>query len=185
MPICRIITLQNEQEWAKAGQWLKERAHPGGNNDVENQVRDILNNVRSHGDAALAEYTMKFDCPDFSGDIRVSPQEIEMAAATVPAEDRECIAQAASNIRAFHENQKEKSWFTTRPDGTVLGQMVNPVARVGLYVPGGNASCFQFPYERHSCSCGGCTGNCRVHASEKGRHYQSRNPGGSPPTRYF
>ena len=60
-----------------------------------------------------------------------------MAAATVPAEDRECIAQAASNIRAFHENQKEKSWFTTRPDGTVLGQMVNPVARVGLYVPGG------------------------------------------------
>lgn len=137
MPICRIITLQNEQEWAKAGQWLKERAHPGGNNDVENQVRDILNNVRSHGDAALAEYTMKFDSPDFSGDIRVSPQEIEMAAATVPAEDRECIAQAASNIRAFHENQKEKSWFTTRPDGTVLGQMVNPVARVGLYVPGG------------------------------------------------
>ena len=89
MPICRIITLQNEQEWAKAGQWLKERAHPGGNNDVENQVRDILNNVRSHGDAALAEYTMKFDCPDFSGDIRVSPQEIEMAAATVPAEDRD------------------------------------------------------------------------------------------------
>lgn len=109
MPICRIITLQNEQEWAKAGQWLKERAHPGGNNDVENQVRDILNNVRSHGDAALAEYTMKFDCPDFSGDIRVSPQEIEMAAATVPAEDRECIAQAASNIRAFHEIRRKRA----------------------------------------------------------------------------
>lgn len=136
MPICRIITLQNERDWIKAGQWLKDRANPAGS-DVEAQVRDIIANVRSRGDAALVEYTAKFDCPDFEGPVRVRPQEIAMAAATVPAEDRDYIAQAAGNIRAFHEEQKEKSWFTTRPDGSLLGQMVNPVGRVGLYVPGG------------------------------------------------
>ncbi len=136
MAICRIINLQSDKDWAKAGQWLEERAHPGGG-DVEGHVREIIANVRSRGDAALIDYTARFDCPGFAGPIRVKPQDIARAAATVPAEDRECIAQAAGNIRAFHEQQKEKSWFTTRPDGSILGQMVNPVGRVGLYVPGG------------------------------------------------
>ena len=136
MPICRIITLSSDRDWVKAGQWLKDRANPGGS-DVEEQVRDILASVRSRGDAALIDYTAKFDCPDFAGPIRVRPQDIALAAASVPAEARDYIAQAAGNIRAFHEEQKERSWFTTRPDGSVLGQMVNPVQRVGLYVPGG------------------------------------------------
>ena len=136
MSLCRIITLQNAGEWAAAGKWLKDRANPASA-DVESKVRDILDTVRNEGDQALVRYTKQFDCANFGGSLRVSEQEIAMAAACVPAEARECIAQAASNIRAFHEEQKEKTWLTTRPDGSILGQMVNPVPRAGLYVPGG------------------------------------------------
>lgn len=136
MSICRIIMLQNDQEWAKAGQWLKERAHPGGT-EIEDQVHEILENVRIHGDSALVDYTKKFDCPDFVGPVRVNPQDIALAAATVSAQDREYIAQASGNIRSFHEQQKEKTWLQMRPDGSILGQIVQPVSRAGLYVPGG------------------------------------------------
>lgn len=136
MAICRIITLQNEREWAAAGQWLQERGNPGSAN-VESSVREILANVREKGDEALAGYTRQFDCPDFSGPIRLSEQEIALGAASVSSEDREVIAQACSNIRTFHEEQKEKTWLQTRPDGSILGQMVNPLPRAGLYVPGG------------------------------------------------
>lgn len=136
MSLCRIINLQNAGEWAAAGKWLKDRANPASA-DVESKVRDILNTVRNDGDQALVQYTKQYDCANFEGSLRVGEQEIAMAAACVPAEARECIAQAASNIRAFHEEQKEKTWLTTRPDGSILGQMVNPVPRAGLYVPGG------------------------------------------------
>ncbi len=136
MAICRIINLQNEREWAAAGQWLQERGNPGSA-DVESGVREILANVREKGDEALVNYTRQFDCPDFSGPIRLSEQEIALGAASVASEDREVIAQACSNIRTFHEEQKEKTWLQTRPDGSILGQMVNPLPRAGLYVPGG------------------------------------------------
>ena len=136
MSICRIITLQNAQEWAEAGSWLSGRANPS-TDDVDSKVRSILDTVRQDRDQALVQYTRQYDCPDFEGSLRVSEQEIALGAAGVPSEARECIAQAASNIRAFHEEQKEKTWITTRPDGSMLGQMVNPVARAGLYVPGG------------------------------------------------
>ncbi len=136
MALCRIITLKNEREWAEAGQWLRERANPGSG-DVEDRVKDILASVRNGGDEALRDFTKKFDCPEFEGPLRLSAQEIALGAASVPAEDRDVIAQAATNIRIFHEDQKEKTWLQMRPDGSILGQMVNPVARVGLYVPGG------------------------------------------------
>ncbi len=136
MALCRIINLQDAREWAEAGSWLKERANPG-DAGVDTKVRDILDNVRSRGDEALVEYTRAFDCPKFEPPLRVSEQEIAIGAASVPTEARDCIAQAAGNIRAFHEEQKEKTWLQMRPDGSILGQMVNPVARAGLYVPGG------------------------------------------------
>ena len=75
MAICRIINLQSDKDWTKAGQWLEERAHPGGG-DVEGQVREIIANVKSRGDAALIDYTARFDCPGFAGPIRVKPQDI-------------------------------------------------------------------------------------------------------------
>ena len=136
MAICRIINLQSEREWAAQGQWLQERGNPGSA-DVEESVRDILANVREKGDEALVGYTQKFDCPDFAAPIRLSEQEIALGAASVASEDREVIAQACSNIRTFHEEQKEKTWLQTRADGSILGQIVNPLPRAGLYVPGG------------------------------------------------
>ena len=110
MAICRIINLQSEREWAAQGQWLQERGNPGSA-DVEASVRDILANVREKGDEALVGYTQKFDCPDFAAPIRLSEQEIALGAASVASEDREVIAQACSNIRTFHEEQKEKTWL--------------------------------------------------------------------------
>lgn len=136
MPMtCRILTLQSEQDWPKASQWLQGRRDPG--DGVENAVREILAAVRSKGDEALVDYTRGFDCPEFAPPLRVSEQDIARAAASVSIESREHISGAAANIRAFHEAQLEKSWFLTRADGSILGQRVLPVDSVGLYVPGG------------------------------------------------
>ncbi|MEG6591879.1 histidinol dehydrogenase [Desulfovibrio sp. 1188_IL3213] len=132
---CRTLTLHNEQEWPKLAQWLQGRNNPG--DGVESAVRDIIAAVREKGDEALVEYTRNFDCPDFAPPLLVSEQEIARAAASVSIENREIISQAATHIRSFHEAQTEKSWFTTRPDGSILGQHVLPVDAAGLYVPGG------------------------------------------------
>ena len=136
--ICRILHLQSEQEWVKASQWLDGRFNPG--DSVEGSVREILANVREKGDEALIDYTRRFDCPEFAAPLRVSEQDIAWAAASISPEHREQISEAAHNIRTFHKEQLEKSWFQTRPDGSILGQRVLPVDRVGLYVPGGTAS---------------------------------------------
>ena len=133
--ICRILHLQSEQEWVKASQWLDGRFNPG--DSVEGSVREILANVREKGDEALIDYTRRFDCPEFAAPLRVSEQDIAWAAASISPEHREQISEAAHNIRTFHKEQLEKSWFQTRPDGSILGQRVLPVDRVGLYVPGG------------------------------------------------
>ncbi|MDR2572740.1 MAG: histidinol dehydrogenase [Desulfovibrio sp.] len=132
---CRMLTLNSEQEWPRAGQWLKGRTMADAG--VEENVREILAEVRKKGDEALCEYTRRFDCPDFAPPLRVSGRDIAHAAAQVPPEHREHILAAAANIRSFHEAQAEKSWFITRPDGSILGQRVLPVDAVGLYVPGG------------------------------------------------
>lgn len=121
---CRILTLQSEQDWPKASQWLQGRRDPG--DGVENAVREILAAVRNTGDEALVDYTRRFDCPEFAQPLRVSEQDIARAAASVSIESREHISGAAANIRAFHEAQLEKSWFLTRPDGSILGQQVLP-----------------------------------------------------------
>ena len=132
---CRLLHLQNEKDWAQASGWLQGRTAP--DDGVESAVREIIANVRARGDEALVDYTRKFDSPEFTLPVRVSPQEIARAAASVPVESRDYIYGAAANIRAFHEAQMDRSWFVTRPDGTILGQRVLPVDAVGLYVPGG------------------------------------------------
>lgn len=132
---CRMLQVSSLQEWRAASQWLAGRS--GQDQAAENSVREIIANVREKGDAALEEYTRKFDAPDFRPPFRVSSQELARAAASTPVEARGWIAAAAANIRAFHMAQKEKSWFATRPDGTILGQRVLPMESAGLYVPGG------------------------------------------------
>ena len=132
---CRILTLPSEKEWPQLAEMLKGRENPGDN--VDGAVRAILDEVAARGDAALLDYTRRFDCPDFAPPLRVDAQDMARAAASVPAEDLAIIGEAATNIREFHKAQVEKSWFVTHEDGTVLGQKITPVDRAGLYVPGG------------------------------------------------
>ena len=105
---------------------------------TESVVAGILEDVRARGLEAVVEYTRRFDSPGFAPVLFTVPAaELAAALRDVPAEDLAVIKEAADNIRAFHEAQKEQSWFLPRPDGAVLGQMVRPVDRAGLYVPGG------------------------------------------------
>ena len=105
---------------------------------TEATVRAILADVRENGLKALVEYTRKFDCPEFTaGMFAVSPDAVAEAAQGIPSADRVVIREAAIRIRAYHEAQKEKSWFMNDAYGSVLGQAVRPLDRVGLYVPGG------------------------------------------------
>lgn len=100
-------------------------------------MRAILDAVAAKGDEALLEQTRRFDCPTMELPLAVGPDDLQRAAASIPADDLDIMAEAAAHIREFHEAQKERSWFMTRPDGTMLGQKVEPVDRAGLYVPGG------------------------------------------------
>lgn len=116
---------------------LAERASPA-DGAVEKAVADILADVRDNGLDAVLRYTRKYDAPDFSaGQFAVSEEELCEAARSVDPAELAVIKEAAANIRSFHEAQKRESWFTTRSCGTILGQMLVPVDRAGLYVPGG------------------------------------------------
>ncbi len=133
---CPVFTCQRLEDFSALQKKLKERETP--DQKVEDQVKAVLADVAQRGDAALAEYTRRFDCPDFTeAMLRVPQADIDAALEQIPARDLEILREAADNIRRFHESQKQKSWFTTSPDGTILGQMVRPVDSVGLYVPGG------------------------------------------------
>lgn len=133
---CRTIEYGHDATFEDIGKWLDQRANP--ESKVADTVRDIIEDVRTRGDEALVDYTRRFDCPDFSLDsLTVSPEDIEAARSEIPGSDLDIIAESIENVTAFHENQREKSWWFHRPDGSVLGQMVSAVDRVGLYVPGG------------------------------------------------
>lgn len=133
---CRNIAYSGPEDFVGIRQWLSGRENPGQNVDV--LVQSIIDDVRQRGDEALAEYGRKFDCTTLTADhLHVHHHEIERAVSEVPQSDIAILREAIENIRSFHERQKENSWWTTCPDGTILGQMVNPVDRVGLYVPGG------------------------------------------------
>ena len=133
---CRLIDYTGPKDWPDIKTWLMERENP--DTSVEEPVRAILADVKTRGDEVLVEWTRKFDCPEFSADrLKVPAEELDRALSEIPESDLAIIREAANNIRTFHENQKQKSWVTTREDGTVLGQMVRPMDRAGLYVPGG------------------------------------------------
>lgn len=107
--------------------------------DVEQVVRDIVDNVRRDGDRALFEYTKAFDKIDITtGTIKVTPEEFDAAYSLVESEFLGALKQAKERITAFHVKQKENSWFMTE-NGAFLGQLVRPVERAGIYVPGGRA----------------------------------------------
>lgn len=118
-------------------------AFEGAQDDrVERTVIGILADVKARGDLAIIEHTNKFDRLTATGmaDLELSGAEMQKALAELPAEQRQALEAAASRIRAYHERQKIEGWSYTEADGTVLGQMITPLDRVGLYVPGGKAA---------------------------------------------
>ena len=106
---------------------------------VDGAVAEIIAGVRKGGDSALLAYTEKFDGVKLSS-LRVTPEEIEEAKASVEPEFLEVLARAARNIRRFHERQVRNSFILNDEDGIVIGQKVIPLDRAGLYVPGGTAA---------------------------------------------
>ncbi len=111
-----------------------------GKQDVIDVVGAILENVRINGNKAVLEYTKKFDKAELATEsMKVSGKEIEEAYEKVDKKLLDIIRKSKENIIAFHEKQKENSWFTTGEDGIMLGQLYRPLEIVGIYVPGGTA----------------------------------------------
>jgi len=111
-------------------------------NELGGTVAAILADVRRRGDAALIEYTNRFDGTEVVSikDLAVSRLRLDQALARVESNELRALREAADRIRSYHERQRAESWSYSEPDGTRLGQQVTPLDRVGLYVPGGKAS---------------------------------------------
>ena len=109
---------------------------------LETVVRDIINDVRARGDAALLEYTARFDRCSLAqaADLEISLDDCHKALSLIDADRRAALELAAERVRAYAQHQKLESWSYTEADGTLLGQQVTPMDRVGLYVPGGKAA---------------------------------------------
>ena len=114
---------------------------PNSYGKYEASVKEILENVRSGRDEAVFTYTKQFDGADIdASNIRVTEEEIQEAYSQVEESLLMVIRKAKTNIQTYHEKQRQYSWFDSRPDGTILGQKVTPLERVGVYVPGGKAA---------------------------------------------
>ncbi len=134
-----IIKLTNESKKNILENLLKRS--PNNYGKFEAAVNDILADIKENGDTALFEYTKKFDKADINeSNVIVTPAEIDKAYTQVDAKLIDVIRKAIVNIRSYHEKQKQYSWFDSKPDGTILGQKITPLARVGVYVPGGKAA---------------------------------------------
>lgn len=109
---------------------------------VNQRVLDIIKAVRERGDAALVEFTQRFDGLQAASmaDLILPRERLELALTRISSAQREALEKAAQRVRSYHEKQKQDSWSYTEADGTVLGQKVTPLDRAGLYVPGGKAS---------------------------------------------
>ena len=109
---------------------------------IDSTVAAICQDVRHRGDAAVIDYTARFDGLKAASmaDLELSQNELKTALATISSAQRDALEQAAQRIRSYHEKQKIASWQYTESDGTVLGQQITALDRVGLYVPGGKAA---------------------------------------------
>ena len=135
----RIVKLTKESKSNILENLLKRS--PNSYGKFGSAVADILANVKSRGDDALFEYTRNFDKADINpSNIVVTQEEIDEAYSLVDDKLLDVIRKALVNIRDYHEKQKQYSWFDSKPDGTILGQKVTALSRVGVYVPGGKAA---------------------------------------------
>ena len=134
----RKVTLTKESTRDILGNLLKRS--PNNYGKFESAVAEILAKVKSEGDEALFAYTKQFDKVEINkGTIRVTEEEIKEAYDTIDPALLDVIRKALVNIRTYHEKQIQNSWFTSTTNGTMLGQKVTPLNRVGVYVPGGMA----------------------------------------------
>ena len=134
----RKVTLTKESTKDILESLLKRS--PNNYGKFESTVADILAKVKSEGDAALFAYTKEFDKAEVNKEnIRVTEVEIQEAYDKIDPALLEVIRKALVNIRKYHEKQIQNSWFTSETNGTMLGQKVTPLNRVGVYVPGGKA----------------------------------------------
>ena len=135
----RLNTANADFETSLAALMLRDEAADA---QVSGAVLEILAAVREHGDRAVLDYTAKYDQrqPATMADLEVSNEQIQTALGQVSAEQNEALTTAATRIHAYHEHQKQDSWQFQEADGTVLGQRITALQRVGIYVPGGKAS---------------------------------------------
>ncbi|MCI9657318.1 MAG: histidinol dehydrogenase [Lachnospiraceae bacterium] len=134
----RIVHLDQGSRGELLEQLLKRSPNQYG--DYQNVVAEIVEQVRTKGDAALLEYTRRFDWEGISeSNIRVTQEDIQEAYGKIDQRLLETIRKALTNIRSYHEKQKRYSWFDTTADGTMLGQKITPLQSAGVYVPGGKA----------------------------------------------
>jgi histidinol dehydrogenase len=134
------LSTANEDFWQRLEQLLAwESVSDTAVNDTVNQ---IISDIRTKGDAALVEFTNRFDRwqAQSAADLEIPTSRLEQAWNAIPAEQREALEVSANRINAYAEHQIMDSWSYTEPDGTLLGQQVSPLDRVGLYVPGGKAA---------------------------------------------
>ena len=135
----RIVKLTAESKKGLLEDLLQRSPNHYG--QYESAVAEIIETVKKGCDEALFSYTEKFDhCKMDAAHIRVTREEIDEAYQKVDADFVEVMKKSAANIRAFHEKQLRNSWFDPKPDGTILGMKILPIAIAGVYVPGGKAA---------------------------------------------
>ena len=134
----RIVTLSKESRQNLLDSLLKRS--PGNYGQYQDTVQEIVDRVKTKGDQALFELTRKFDWEGIdASNVKVAEAEVQEAYDTIDPQLVETIRKSLTNIREYHEKQKQYSWFDTTPEGTMLGQKVTPLASAGVYVPGGKA----------------------------------------------
>lgn len=126
-----------------AADLLRQGIHRGleGLDEIEDDVRSIVEDVRNRGDKAIRDYTERFDgAESVPSSVEVVPSETRHAYSVVDGSIVRALGRAAEKIRRFHERQIQQSWNCVLDDGTQMGQVIRPLARVGVYVPGGTAA---------------------------------------------
>ena len=136
----RIVNLTEETKKDLLDSLLKRS--PNNYDTYTVAVNEIVNNVRTYGDKALHDYTLEFDKVDITSEnLVVTEEEIAEACATAEKSGiMQIIRKSAENIRIYHEKQRQYSWFDSKPDGSILGQKITALSKVGVYVPGGKAA---------------------------------------------
>ncbi|MGN0307627.1 MAG: histidinol dehydrogenase [Lachnospiraceae bacterium] len=135
----RIVELTAQSRENILEELLKRSPNQYG--EYEATVNEIIQQVRKEKDAAILDYTRRFDqWQPTSETLRVTPEEIQEAYGQMDEALIEVMKKSAANIRSFHEKQLQNSWFDARPDGTILGMKLLPIEKAGVYVPGGKAA---------------------------------------------